>query len=59
VVTHFLRRDGRRPFRLGTTSQPVPNVEFLGRRVDDVELALFESDESSNVPDPAARWEDT
>ncbi|MBM3497087.1 MAG: sugar phosphate isomerase/epimerase [Armatimonadetes bacterium] len=46
-----------RPFRLGTTSyilpdEIIPNVEFLGPRVDDIELVLFESDELSNLPDP-------
>jgi len=45
------------PFRLGTTSyilpaDLVPNVEFLGPLVDDVELVLFESGEVSNLPSP-------
>jgi sugar phosphate isomerase/epimerase len=44
------------PFRLGTTSyilpdDLLPNVEFLGPLVDDVELVLFESDDVSNLPD--------
>jgi sugar phosphate isomerase/epimerase len=44
------------PFRLGTTSyilqdDLVPNAEFLGPLVDDIELVLFESDEISNLPD--------
>ncbi len=42
--------------RVGTTSyiKPadiVPNVEFLGPLVDDIELVLFESAEASNLPD--------
>ncbi len=46
---------GAFPFRLGTTSyilpaDLVPNVEFLGPLVDDVELVLFESEEASNLP---------
>jgi sugar phosphate isomerase/epimerase len=57
-----------RPFRLGTTSYIVPdailpNVEFLAGRVDDIELVLFESGETSNLPGPAEiaeliRWRD-
>jgi sugar phosphate isomerase/epimerase len=44
------------PFRLGTTSyilkdDLVPNAEFLGPLVDDIELVLFESDKISNLPD--------
>lgn len=44
------------PFRLGTTSyiledDLVPNAQFLGPLVDDIELVLFESDEISNLPD--------
>jgi sugar phosphate isomerase/epimerase len=44
------------PFRLGATSYVleddlVPNAEFLGPLVDDIELVLFESDEISNLPD--------
>jgi sugar phosphate isomerase/epimerase len=47
---------GRLPFRLGTTSYVIPadilpNVEFLAAQVDDVELILFESEETSNLPD--------
>ncbi|MBN2312185.1 MAG: sugar phosphate isomerase/epimerase [Candidatus Hydrogenedentes bacterium] len=46
-----------RPLRLGTTSYIVPddilpNLRHLSGRVDDVELVLFESDESSNLPSP-------
>ena len=46
----------RAPYRLGTTSyiipdEIIPNVEFLGPQVDDIELVLFESDEFSNLPD--------
>lgn len=47
------------PFRIGTTSyilpdDILPNVRFLGRQVDDVELVLFEVDEGpSNLPDDA------
>jgi sugar phosphate isomerase/epimerase len=51
------------PFRLGATSYIIPddilpNIEFLGPLVDDVELVLFESEEISNLPDPEtlARW---
>ena len=46
-------------FRTGSTSYVipdhiVPNVEFLGPLVDDVQLVLFETDEyGSNLPDPA------
>ncbi len=44
--------------RAGTTSyiipdEILPNVEFLGPLVDDVELVLFESEEYSNMPDEA------
>jgi sugar phosphate isomerase/epimerase len=45
-------------FRTGSTSYVipdhiVPNVEFLGPLVDDVQLVLFETDEyGSNLPDP-------
>jgi sugar phosphate isomerase/epimerase len=44
-----------RPCRIGTTSyvipdEIVPNVRFLAGLVDDVELVLFESDESGNLP---------
>lgn len=46
-------------FRLGTTSYILEadlllNCEYLAPRVDDIELVLFESDEISNLPDPAA-----
>jgi len=48
----------RFPFRLGTTSYIIPadllsNVNFLGDKVDDIELVLFESDEITNLPDAA------
>ena len=47
---------GRFPFRLGATSYVipadiVPNVRELAVKVDDVELVLFESAETSNLPD--------
>lgn len=43
------------PFRLGTTSyiipdEILPNIHYLKKKVDDVELVLFESDEMSNLP---------
>jgi sugar phosphate isomerase/epimerase len=43
---------------LGTTSYIIPadllaNVNFLGDKVDDIELVLFESDEITNLPDAA------
>ena len=46
------------PFRLGTSSyilpaDLVPNVEYLGPLVDDVELVLFESPDFTNLPSPA------
>ena len=46
----------RFPFLLGTTSYIIPadllsNVNFLGDKVADVELILFESDEITNLPD--------
>ncbi len=46
------------PFRLGTTSYIIPadilpNVRYLADKVDDVQLILFESEESSNLPSPA------
>jgi sugar phosphate isomerase/epimerase len=51
------------PFRLGTTSyiladDILPNIQFLGPLVDDIELVLFESEEISNLPDAEllARW---
>ncbi|MGH0053539.1 MAG: cobamide remodeling phosphodiesterase CbiR [Sphaerochaetaceae bacterium] len=42
--------------RLGTTSyiienDIVPNVQYLGNTVDDIELVLFESEAISNLPD--------
>lgn len=48
---------GRLPFRLGTTSYIIPddilpNLHHLCRRVDDIELVLFESDAFSNLPSP-------
>jgi sugar phosphate isomerase/epimerase len=48
------------PFRLGTTSyiipdDIVPNVHFLARQVQDIELVLFEvEDGANNLPDDAA-----
>jgi len=44
--------------RGGTTSyiipdEILPNVEFLGPLVDDIELVLFESEDYSNMPDEA------
>lgn len=47
---------GRFPFLLGATSYVIPadilpNVRFLAPLVDDVELVLFEADETSNLPD--------
>lgn len=50
-----LRLHGALPFRLGTTSYVIPddilpNLRYVGGRVDDVELVLFESDECSNMP---------
>jgi len=55
----LLHLKGRFPFRLGTTSYIIPadilpNVEFLVGLVDDVELVLFESAATSNLPGPAA-----
>jgi len=55
---HHSPLKGRLPFRLGTSSYIIPadilpNVRFLAPRVDDVELVLFESDEVSNIPEPA------
>ncbi len=50
---------GRTPFKVGATSYVLPdhilpNVEYLGPIVDDVELVLFETDEyGSNLPGPA------
>lgn len=48
------------PFRIGTTSyiipdEIIPNVRYLAKWVDDIELVLFEVDDgSSNLPDAAA-----
>ncbi len=49
---------GMFPFRLGTSSyiipdEILPNIRFLADRVDDVQLILFESGDSSNLPSPA------
>jgi sugar phosphate isomerase/epimerase len=46
------------PFRLGTTSYILPdeirpNVELLGRHLDEVELVLFESGHRDNLPTEA------
>jgi sugar phosphate isomerase/epimerase len=43
------------PFRLGTTSyilhdDILPNIRFLKDKVDNIELLLFESDQTSNYP---------
>jgi sugar phosphate isomerase/epimerase len=43
------------PFRIGTTSyiipdDIIPNIKYLSKQVDDVEILLFESDEISNLP---------
>lgn len=48
---------GSLPFRLGTTSYIlpapiIPNIEFLGPYVDEVELVLFESRYGENLPSP-------
>lgn len=61
--SHLLKQDlpllkKRFTFRLATTSYIipraiVPNIHFLGRHFDEVELVLFESDEVSNLPDEA------
>ena len=45
-------------FRVGVTSyvypdEILPNVELLAGRVDDVELVLFESEQTANLPSPA------
>jgi len=50
--------DERLRFRLGTTSyiipdDLIPNLHYLGGKVDDVELVLFESHGRSNMPSPA------
>jgi sugar phosphate isomerase/epimerase len=44
-----------RPFRVGVTSYVypadiLPNVERLAGRVDDIELVLFESEQTANLP---------
>ena len=46
-----------RPFRVGVTSYVypadiLPNVERLAGRVDDIELVLFESEQTANLPSP-------
>lgn len=46
---------GEFPFRLSTTSYIIPapilpNVEFLGPHLDEVELVLFESGQEQNLP---------
>lgn len=48
---------GRLAFRLATTSYIIPaailpNVRFLGRHVDEVELVLFQSGHEDNLPTP-------
>jgi sugar phosphate isomerase/epimerase len=48
---------GKFPFQLATTSYILPaallpNIRFLGRYVDEVELVLFESNNQSNLPTP-------
>lgn len=48
---------GKFPFRLATTSYILPsallpNIRFLGRYVDEVELVLYESNNQSNLPTP-------
>jgi len=45
------------PLRVGTTSyilpeDLLPNVRFLAPRVDDIEVVLFESEQTSNLPSP-------
>lgn len=52
-----LNLKGAFSFRLGTTSyilpaDILPNLRHLHRRVDDVELVLFESESVSNLPSP-------
>jgi sugar phosphate isomerase/epimerase len=49
------RLKGCFPFRLGTTSyilpdEILPNVEFLGQYLDEIELVLFESGSQTNLP---------
>lgn len=46
----------RLPFAVGTTSYVLPadirhNVKFLSNKVEDIELVLFESKGTSNIPD--------
>jgi sugar phosphate isomerase/epimerase len=46
---------GRFPFRIGTTSFVLhadmeTNVEYLARKVDDIELLVFESDDMAELP---------
>ena len=48
---------GKFAFQLATTSYILPsallpNIQFLGRYVDEVELVLFESGNQSNLPTP-------
>ena len=48
---------GKFAFQLATTSYIIPaallpNIRFLGRHVDEVELVLFESSNQSNLPTP-------
>jgi sugar phosphate isomerase/epimerase len=48
---------GKFAFQLATTSYILPsallpNIRFLGRYVDEVELVLFESSDQSNLPTP-------
>jgi sugar phosphate isomerase/epimerase len=48
---------GRLAFRLATTSYIIPaailpNIRFLGRHVDEVELVLFQSGDDDNLPTP-------
>ena len=43
------------PFRIGTSSyiipdDIIPNIKYLSKEVDDIEILLFESDEISNLP---------
>ncbi len=46
---------GSYPFRVGCTSYVlpdsiIPNIEYMGPYIDDIELVLFESPEVSNLP---------
>lgn len=48
---------GRLAFRLATTSYVIPaailpNIRFLGRHVDEMELVLFQSGHEDNLPTP-------